>query len=171
MSVCHFSVALKLRKGKFARNIFVQIITPSVLCVVLWGGSWTTSCGFPLLLLLLLFLLLLTKHHYHSTPAGAESDSNPTAAAPSQKEVTDLNCSDHSTTSKEMAAWRALVSLQLTRIQDPTYDTLWCDCSTAAYDHSDPEEIAQIRQERRKTVREGWVLISTIERSKSRGEL
>ena len=40
--------------------------------------------------------------------------------APSQTEVTGLNCSDHSTTSLEMAAWRALVSLHLTRIQDPT---------------------------------------------------
>ena len=37
------------------------------------------------------------------TPAGAESDLNAVAAAPSQTEVTDLNCSDHSTTSKEMA--------------------------------------------------------------------
>ena len=32
------------------------------------------------------------------TPAGAESDLNAAAAAPSQTEVTDLNCSDHSTT-------------------------------------------------------------------------
>ena len=39
---------------------------------------------------------------------------------PSQAEVIDHNCSDHSTTSKEMAVWRALVSLHLTRIQDPT---------------------------------------------------
>ena len=38
------------------------------------------------------------------TPAGAESELNAAAAAPSQTEVTDLNCSDHSTTSKEMAA-------------------------------------------------------------------
>ena len=37
------------------------------------------------------------------TPAGAESDLNAAAAAPSLTEVTDLNCSDHSTTSKEMA--------------------------------------------------------------------
>ena len=37
------------------------------------------------------------------TPAGAESDLTAAAAAPSQTEVTDLNCSDHSTTSKEMA--------------------------------------------------------------------
>ena len=37
------------------------------------------------------------------TPAGAESDLNAAAATPSQTEVTDLNCSDHSTTSKEMA--------------------------------------------------------------------
>ena len=37
------------------------------------------------------------------TPAGAESDLNAAAAVPSQTEVTDLNCSDHSTTSKEMA--------------------------------------------------------------------
>ena len=37
------------------------------------------------------------------TPVGVESDLNAVAAAPSQTEVTDLNCSDHSTTSKEMA--------------------------------------------------------------------
>ena len=41
-------------------------------------------------------------------------------AAPSQTEVTDLNCSDHSTTFKEMAAWRALARIHLTRTQDPT---------------------------------------------------
>ena len=46
----------------------------------------------------------VTKHHSYSTSAGVESDSNPTAAAPGQTEITDLNCSDHSTTSKEMAA-------------------------------------------------------------------
>ena len=44
-----------------------------------------------------------TKHFFSHTPAGAESDLNTAAAAPSQTEVTDLNCSDHSTTSKEMA--------------------------------------------------------------------
>ena len=49
-------------------------------------------------------IIIIIKHHSHSSPAGAESDSNPTAAAPSQTEVTDLNCSDHSTTSKEMVA-------------------------------------------------------------------
>ena len=54
------------------------------------------------------------------TPAGAESDLNAAAAAPSQTEVTDLNCSDHSTTSKEMVSWRALLRIHLTRIQDPT---------------------------------------------------
>ena len=54
------------------------------------------------------------------TPAGAESDLNAAAAAPSQIEVTDLNCSDHSTTSKEMVEWRALVRIHLTRTQDPT---------------------------------------------------
>ena len=37
------------------------------------------------------------------TPAGADLDLNATTTAPSQAEVTDLNCSDHSTTSKEMA--------------------------------------------------------------------
>ena len=41
-----------------------------------------------------------TKHHSHSTPAGAESDSNPTAVAPSQIEITDFDRSDYSTTSK-----------------------------------------------------------------------
>ena len=45
-----------------------------------------------------------TKYFLAHTPAGAESDLNAAAAAPSQTEVTDLNCSDHSTTSKEMAA-------------------------------------------------------------------
>ena len=44
---------------------------------------------------------IYTKHHSHSSPAGAESDSNPTAAAHSQTEITDLNRSDHSTTSKK----------------------------------------------------------------------
>ena len=45
-----------------------------------------------------------TKHFFLAhTPAGAESDLNAAAGAPSQTEVTDLNCSDHSTTSKEMA--------------------------------------------------------------------
>ena len=42
---------------------------------------------------------IYNKHHSYSSPAGAESDSNPTAAAPSQTEITDLNNSDHSTTS------------------------------------------------------------------------
>ena len=32
------------------------------------------------------------------TPVGAESDLNAAAAAPSQTDITDLNCSDHSTT-------------------------------------------------------------------------
>ena len=44
-----------------------------------------------------------TKHFFLAhTPAGAESDLYAAAAAPSQTEVTDLNFSDHSTTSKEM---------------------------------------------------------------------
>ena len=63
---------------------------------------------------------IYTKNHSHSSPDGAESDSNPTAAAPSQTEITDVNRSDHSTTSKEMVAWRALVRIHLTRTQDPT---------------------------------------------------
>ena len=45
-----------------------------------------------------------TTHFLAHTPAGAESDLNATAAAPSQTEVTDLNCSEYSTTSKK---WRA----------------------------------------------------------------
>ena len=45
------------------------------------------------------------------------------------------------------------------------YDTLWYDCDTTAYAHSDPEEIGKTQgRERRKTAR-GWDLISTIERS------
>ena len=69
---------------------------------------------------LLLLLLLHQTFFLSHTPAGAESDLNAAAAAPSQTEVTDLNCSDHSTTSKEMARGELLVSLHLTRIQDPT---------------------------------------------------
>ena len=39
------------------------------------------------------------KHFFVAhTPAGAESDSNPTAAATSQTEITDRYSSDHSTT-------------------------------------------------------------------------
>ena len=45
----------------------------------------------------------ITPNILAHTPAGAESDLNAAAGAPSQTEVTDLNCSDHSTTSKEMA--------------------------------------------------------------------
>ena len=41
-------------------------------------------------------------------------------AAPNQTEITDLNRSDHSTTSKEMVLWRALVCIHLTRTKDPT---------------------------------------------------
>ena len=44
------------------------------------------------------------------THAGAESDLNAAAAAPSQTEVTDLNCSDHSTTLK----WSGKLSLLCT---------------------------------------------------------
>ena len=66
------------------------------------------------------FIIIIIKHHSHSSPAGVESDSNPTTAAPSQTEVTNLNCSDHSTTSKEMVSWRALVCIYLTPTQDQT---------------------------------------------------
>ena len=69
---------------------------------------------------IIIIIIIIIKHHSHSSPAGAELDSNPTAAAPGQTEVTDLNSSDHSTTSKEMVAWRALVRIHLTRTQDPT---------------------------------------------------
>ena len=82
---------------------------------------------------------MYTKHHSHSSPAVAESDSNPTAAAPSQTEITDLNCSDQSTTSKEMAAWRALVPIRH-GLRIRLHDTLWCDCDTVAYD---PEELGK----------------------------
>ena len=44
-----------------------------------------------LLLLLLLLLLLHQTFFLAHTPAGAESDLNAAAAAPSQTEVTDLN--------------------------------------------------------------------------------
>ena len=49
----------------------------------------------------------IPKNHSLSSPDGAEPDSNPTAAALCQTDVTDLNCSDHSTISKEMVSWRA----------------------------------------------------------------
>ena len=39
---------------------------------------------------------IVTKHHSHFSPAGTESDSNPTAAAPSQTDITDLDCSENS---------------------------------------------------------------------------
>ena len=51
-----------------------------------------------------MIIIIIPNIFLAHTPAGAELDSNPTAAAPSQTEVTDLNCSDHSTTSKEMVA-------------------------------------------------------------------
>ena len=59
----------------------------------------------------------MAKHHSHSTPAGAESDSNPTAAAPSQTEITDINRSDHATISFEVVEWserlRSVISVWL----------------------------------------------------------
>ena len=51
--------------------------------------------------MLYIYIYIYIKHHSHSSPTGAESDSNPMAAAPSQTEITDPNCSDHSTTSKK----------------------------------------------------------------------
>ena len=45
--------------------------------------------------------ILNTKLFLTLTPAGADSDLNATTTAPSQAEVTDLNRSDHSTTSKK----------------------------------------------------------------------
>ena len=57
-----------------------------------------------------------SKHHSHSTPAGAESDSNPTAAAPSQTEITDVNRSDHSTTSMSSALLGAVCRIDMSNI-------------------------------------------------------
>ena len=55
-------------------------------------------------MMLIIISIIITPNIFLAhTPAGAESDLNAAAAAPSQTEVTDLNCSDHSTTSKEMA--------------------------------------------------------------------
>ena len=97
----------------------------------------------------------ITRGRYNTkyltlTAAGAESDLNAAAAAPSQTEVTGLNCSHHSTTSKKwprdelwwVSIWHAF-KIRL-------YDTLWCDCDTAAYDHSDPEDIGKTQGREKK---------------------
>ena len=68
----------------------------------------------------MIIIIIIPNIFLAHTPAGAESDLNAAAAAPSQTEVTDFNCSDQSSTSKRNGAWRALVSLHLTCIQDPT---------------------------------------------------
>ena len=58
----------------------------------------------PLISQSIIIIIIITKHFFLAhTPAGAESDLNAAAGAPSQTEVTDLNCSYHLTTSKEMA--------------------------------------------------------------------
>ena len=50
--------------------------------------------------IIIIIIIIITPNIFFShTPAGAESDLNAAAAAPSQTEVTDLNCSDHLTTS------------------------------------------------------------------------
>ena len=102
------------------------VIQPVLLCSVLRRFVHATGGGKHIFVFIIIIKgsksrgEIYTKHHSHSSPAGAESDSNPTAAAPSQTEITDVNRSDHSTTSKEMVAWRALVRIHLTRTQDPT---------------------------------------------------
>ena len=50
---------------------------------------------------MIIIIIIIPNIFLAHTPAGAESDSNPTAAAPSQTEITDVNRSDHSTTSKK----------------------------------------------------------------------
>ena len=70
------------------------------------------------------------------TTAGAELDLNAVAAAPIQTEVTDLNCSDHSTTSKEMAAClarpcRRSVQVRLCTSGCMSEKNVWCYISPA----------------------------------------
>ena len=105
-------------------------------------------------------------------PAGAESDLNAAAAAPSQTEVTDLNCSDHSTPRPLQKKWR------VASFGESPSDTHSRSDSTIHHGVTailQPTTIAtrkkqdRHREERRKTVREGWDLISTNKGSKSRG--
>ena len=57
-----------------------------------------------IIIIIIIVIIIITPNIFLAhTPAGVESDLNAAAAAPSQMEVTDLNCSDHSTTSKQMA--------------------------------------------------------------------
>ena len=101
---------------------------------------WILACMSCIIIIIIITPNIFLAH----TPAGAESDLNAAAAAPSQTEVTDLNCSDHSTTSKKKMARGELWWVSIWHaLKIRPYDTLWCDYSTAAYDHSDPEEIAQ----------------------------
>ena len=60
---------------------------------------------FPLSSFIIIIIIIPNIFFLAHTPAGAESDLNAAAVAPSQTEVTDLNCSDHSTTSKRNGAW------------------------------------------------------------------
>ena len=77
----------------------------------------------------------------------------PRRTAPNQAEITDLTCSEHSTTSKEMVAWRALVRIYLTRTQDPTprYTIVWLRyCSLR------PERPRRNRKDVGKREESGW---------------
>ena len=56
----------------------------------------------------------------------------------------------HAAISYEVVEWseqlRLVTSVWLGAVRQSVqtvrlYDTLWCDCSTPAYDHSDPEEL------------------------------
>ena len=138
--------------------------------------SGLKCCSQKLLLesviLVSIIIIIIPNIFLAHAPAGAESDLNAAAAAPSQTEVTDLNCSDQSTTSKKK---RRVASF----VESPS-DTHSRSDSTIHYGVTailQPTTIAtqkkwhRRREERRKTVREGWDLISTIEGSKSRGEI
>ena len=53
-----------------------------------------------MIIIIIIIIIIITPNIFLAhTPAGAQSDLNAAAAAPSRTEVTDLNCSDHSTTS------------------------------------------------------------------------
>ena len=48
-----------------------------------------------ILIIIIIIIIIIPNIFLAHTPAGAQSDLNAAAAAPSQTEVTDLNCSDH----------------------------------------------------------------------------
>ena len=62
-----------------------------------WVLAFSCCCvlDFTILLIIIIITMIIVPNIFLAhTPAGAESDLNAAAAAPSQTEVTDLNCSD-----------------------------------------------------------------------------